>query len=125
MKELNLGSYEVVLVEFFYDFKEYINNILKELLKYFNDIELILFEEVLEVVFFIKEKFRGLDYCLCCVVLVFYFGNNCCLSIKRFFNIFVEFCELLYVFVEKCILRFILCLYNVVFSYVIVVCKVI
>ena len=37
MKELNLGSYEVVPLEPLHDLKEHINNILKELPKHLND----------------------------------------------------------------------------------------
>ena len=68
MKELNLGSYEVVPVEPLHDLKEHINNILKELPKHLNDTESALFEEALEAVLSTKEKLRGSDYRLCCVV---------------------------------------------------------
>ena len=62
MKELNLGSYEVVPVEPLHDPKEHINNILKELPKHLNDTESTLFEGALEAVLSTKEKLRGSDY---------------------------------------------------------------
>ena len=126
MKELNLGSYEVIPVEPLHDLKEHINNILKELPKHLNDTESTLFEEAyLEAVLSTKEKLRGSDYRLCCVVLALHLGNNCRLSIKRLLNTLAELCELLYAPAEKRTPRFILRLHNVAFSHVIAVRKVI
>ena len=125
MKELNLGSYEVVPVEPLHDLKEHINNILKELPKHLNDAESTLFEEALEAVLSTKEKLRGSDYRLCCVVLALHLGSNCRLSIKRLLNTLAELCELLYAPADKRTPRFILRLHNVAFSHVIAVRKVI
>ena len=125
MKEQNLGSYEVVPVEPLHDLKEHINNILKELPKHLNDTESTLFEEALEAVLSTKEKLRGSDYRLCCVVLALHLGNNCRLSIRRLLNTLAELCELLYAPADKRTPRFILRLHNVAFSHVIAVRKVI
>ena len=125
MKELNLGTYEVVPVEPLHDLKEHINNILKELPKHLNDTESTLFEEALEAVLSTKEKLRGSEYRLCCVVLALHLGNNCRLTIRRLLNTLAELRELLYAPVDKRTPRFILRLHNVAFSHVIAVCKVI
>ena len=119
------GSYEVVPVEPLHDRKEHINNILKELPKHLNDTESTLFEQALEAVLSTKEKLRGSDYCLCCVVLALHLGNNCCLSVRRLLNTLAELCKLLYAPADKRTPRFILRLHNVAFSHVIAVRKVI
>ena len=69
MKHLNLTQYEVVPVEPLHDLKEHINNILKELPKHLTNEEKPLFEEAIEAVLSTKEKLRGADYHLCCIVL--------------------------------------------------------
>ena len=83
MKDLDLGQYEVVPVEPLHDLKEHINNILKELPKHLTEEENALFEESVEAVLSTKEKLRGSDYRLCCVVLALHLGKNCRLTIRR------------------------------------------
>ena len=77
MNDLNLTQYEVVPVETLHDLKEHINNILKELPKHLTDEEKPLFEEAIEAVLSTKEKLRGADYRLCCIVLALHLGSNC------------------------------------------------
>ena len=124
MKELNLEQYEVVPVEPPHDLKEHINNVFKELPKHLNDNENSLFEEAVEAVLSIKEKLRGSDYRLCCIVLALHLGRNCRLTIRRLLYTLAELCELLYAPAEKHTPRFILRLLNVTFSHVIAVRKV-
>ena len=72
-----------------------------------------------------KEKLRGSDYRLCCVVLALHLGSNCRLTIRRLLNTLAELCELLYAPADKRTPKFILRLHNVAFSHVIAVRKVI
>ena len=69
LKDLNLTQYEVEPVEPLHDLKEHINNILKELPKHLTNEEKPLLEEAIEAVLSTKEKLRGADYRLCCIVL--------------------------------------------------------
>ena len=124
MKDLNLTQYEVVLVEPLHDLKEHINNILQELPKHLTNEEKPLFEEAIEAVLSTKEKLRGADYRLCCIVLTLHLGSNCHLSIRRLLYSLAELCELLYTPSDKCTPQFILCLHNVTFCHVVAVRKV-
>ena len=81
----------------------------------------VLFEEAVEAVTSTKEKLRGSDYRLCCVVLALYLGNNCRLTIRRLLYTLAELCELLYAPAEKRTPRFFLRLHNVTFSHMIAV----
>ena len=108
LQDLNLAQYEVVPVERLYDLKEHINNLLKELPKHLTNEEKVLFEEAVEAVISTKEKLRGSDYCLCCVVLALHLGDNCRLTIRRLLYTLAGLCELLYVPAEKRTPRFIL-----------------
>ncbi len=121
MQDLNLTMYEVIPVEPLHDLKEHINNVFKELPKHLTKEEKALFEEAVEAVFSTKEKLRGADYRLCCVVLALHLGNNCRLTIRRLLYTLAELCELLYAPAEKRTPRFILRLHNVTFSHVIAV----
>ena len=114
----------MVPVEPLHDLKEHINNILKELPKHLNDNESDLFGEAVEAVLSTKEKLRGSDYRLCCVVLALHLANNCRLTIRRLLYTLAELCELLYAPAEKRTPRFILRLHNVAFSHMIAVRKV-
>ena len=96
MKDLNLTQYEVVPVEPLHDLKEHINNFLKELPKHLTNAEKPLFQEAIEAVLSTKEKLRGADYHLCCIVLTLHFGSNCHLTIGRLLYSLAELCELLY-----------------------------
>ena len=91
--------------------------------EHLNDDENSLFEEAVEAVLS-KEKLRGSDYRLCCIVLVLHLGRNCRLIIRRLLYTLAELYELLYVPAEKRVPRFILLLHNVTFSHVIAVRKV-
>ena len=124
LQELSLGNYEVLPVEPLHDLKEHINNIFKELPKHLNDEEKVLFDETMEAVLSTKEKLRGSDYRLCCVVLALNLGKHCRLTIKRLLHTLAELCEMLYAPAEKRTPRFILRLLNVTFRHVIAVCKV-
>ena len=124
MKELNLTQYEVVPVEPLHDLKEHINNILKELPKHLTGEETSLFEEAIEAVLSTKEKLRGADYRLCCIVLTLHLGSNCRLTIRRLLYSLAELCELLYTPSDKRTPRFILRLHNVTFCHVVAVQKV-
>ena len=124
MKDLDLGQYEVVPVEPLHDLKEHINNILKELPKHLTEEENALFEESVEAVLSTKEKLRGSDYHLCCVVLALHLGKNCRLTIRRLLYSLAELCELLYAPADKRTPRLILRLHNVTFSHVIAFKKV-
>ena len=117
MNDLNLTQCEVGPVEPLHVLKEHINNILKELLKHLTDEEKPLFEEAIEAVLSTKEKLRGADYRLCCIVLALHLGSNCRLSIRRLLYSLAELCELLYTPSDKCMPRFILRLHNVTFSH--------
>lgn len=75
MKDLNLAQFEVVPVKHLHDLKEHIN-ILKELPKHLTEEENALFEESVEAVLSTKEKLRGSDYCLSCVVLGLHLGKT-------------------------------------------------
>jgi len=121
MKDLNLTQYEVVPVEPLHDLKEHINNILKELPKHLTNEEKPLFEEAIEAVLSTKEKLRGADYRLCCIVLALHLGSNCRLTIKRLLYSLAELCELLYAPSDKHTPRFILRLHNVTFCHVVVI----
>jgi len=101
MKDLNLGQYEVVPVEPLHDLKEHINNILKELPKHLTEEENALFEESVEAVLSTKEKLRGSDYRLCCVILALHLGKNCRLTIRRLLYSLAELCELLHAPADK------------------------
>ena len=114
MKDLNLGQYEVVPVE-----PLHINNILKELPKHLTEEENVLFEESVEAVLSTKEKLRGSDYRLCCVVLALHLGKNCRLTIRRLLYSLAELCELLYAPADKRTPRLIFRLHNVTFSHII------
>ena len=124
MNDLNLTQYEVVPVEPLHGLKEHINTILKELPKHLTDEEKPLFEEATEAVLSTKEKFRGADYRLCCIVLALHLGSNCRLSIRRLLYSLAELCELLYTPSDKRTPRFILRLHNVTFSHVVAMRKV-
>ena len=124
MKDLNLTQYEVVPVEPLHDLKEHINNILRELPKHLTNDEKPLFEEAIEAVLSTKEKLRGADYRLCCIVLALHLGSNCCLTIRTLLYSLAELCELLYTPSDKHSPRFILRLHNVTFCHVVVVRKV-
>ena len=124
LQDLNLAQYEVVPVEPLHDLKEYINNLLKELPKHLTNEEKVLFEEAVEAVISTKEKLRGSDYRLCCVVLALHLGDNCRLTVRRLVYTLAELCELLYAPAEKRSSRFILRLHNVTFSHMIAVRKV-
>ena len=124
MQDLNLAQYEVVPVEPLHDLKEHINNLLKELPKHLTDEEKVLFQEAVEAVISTKEKLRGSDYHLCCVVLALHLGGNCRLTIRRLLYSLAERCELLYTPAEKRTPQFILQLHNVTFSHMIAVRKV-
>ena len=124
MKDLNLTRYEVVPVEPLHDLKEHINNILKELPKHLTEEEKVLFEESIEAVLSTKEKLRGSDYRLCCIVLALHLGNNCRLTIRRLLYSLAELCELLYAPADKRTPRLILRLHNVTFCHVIAFQKV-
>ena len=124
MKDLNLTQYEVVPVEPLHDLKEHINNILKELPKHLTNEEKPLFEEAIEAVLSTKEKLRGADYRLCCIVLALHLGSNCRLTIRRLLYSLAELCELLYAPSDKRTPRFILRLHNVTFCHVVAVRKV-
>ena len=102
MKELKLTQSEVVAAKLLHDLKEHINNILKELPKHLTDEEKTLFEEVIEAVLSTKEKLRGPDYHLCCIVLALHLGSNCHLTIRRLLYSLAELCELLYTPSDKC-----------------------
>ena len=124
LQELSLENYEVLPVEPLHDLKEHINNIFKELPKHLNDEEKVLFDEAMEAVLSTKEKLRGSDYRLCCVVLALHLGKHCRLTIKRLLHTLAELCEMLYTPAEKRTPRFILRLHNVTFCHVIAVRKV-
>ena len=124
LQDLNLAQYEVVPVEPLHDLKEHINNFLKELPKHLTNEEKCLFEEAVEAVISTKEKLRGSDYRLCCVVLALHLGNNCRLTIRRLLYTLAELCELLYAPAEKRTSQFILQLHNVAFSHMIAFRKV-
>ena len=124
MKDLNLAQYEVVPMEPLHDIKEHINNILKELPKHLTNEEKTLFEEAIEAVLSTKEKLRGSDYRLCCIVLALHLGHNCRLTIRRLLYSLAELCELLYAPADRRTPRFILRLHNVTFCHVIAVRKV-
>ena len=124
MKDLNLTQYEVVPVEPLHDLKEHINNILKELPKHLTNEEKPLFEEAIEAVLSTKEKLRGADYRLCCIVLALHLGSNCRLTIRRLLYSLAELCELLYAPSDKRTPRFILRLHNVTFCHMVAVRKV-
>ena len=124
MKDLHLTQYEVVPVEPLHDLKEHINNILKELPKHLTNEEKPLFEEAIEAVLSTKEKLRGADYRLCCIVLALHLGSNCRLTIRRLLYSLAELCELLYAPSDKRTPRFILRLHNVTFCHVVAVRKV-
>ena len=96
IRDSNLTQYEVVPVEPLHDLKEHINNILKELPTHLTDEEKTLFEEAIEAVPSTKEKLRGADYRLCCIVIALHLGSNCRLSIRRLLYNLAELCELLY-----------------------------
>ena len=101
MKDLNLTQYDVVPVEPLHDLKEHINNILKELPKHLTNEEKPLFEEAIEAVLSTKEKLRGADYRLCCIVLAIHLGSNCRLTIRRLLYSLAELCESLYASSDK------------------------
>ena len=94
---------------------------LKELPKHLTNEEKVLFEEAVEAVISTKEKLRGSDYRLCCVVLALHLGNKSCLTIRRLLYTLAELCELLFASAEKCTPQFILRLHNVAFSRMIAV----
>lgn len=89
--------------------------------KHLTDEEKPLFEEAIEAVLSTKEKLRGADYRLCCIVLALHLGSNCRLSIRRLLYSLAELCELLYTPSDKRIARFILRLHNVTFSHVVAI----
>ena len=124
MQDLNLAQYEVVPVEPLHDLKEHINNILKELPKHLTNEERSLFEEGVEAVLSTKEKLRGSDFRLCCIVLALHLGSNCRLPIRRLLYSLAELCELLYAPADRRTPRFTLRLHNVTFCHVIAVRKV-
>ena len=82
LRDLNLAQYEVVPMQPLHDLKEHINNLLKKLPKHLTNEEKVLFEEAVEAVISTKEKLRGSDYQLCCVVPALYLGDNCRLTIR-------------------------------------------
>ena len=122
LEDLNLAQYKVVPVGPLQDLKEHINNLLNELPKHLTNEEKVLFEEAVEAVISTREKLRGSDYRLCCVVLALHLGGNCHLTIRRLLYALAELCELLYAPAEKH--TFILRLHNVTFSHMIAVRKV-
>ena len=93
MKQLNLEQYEVVPVEPLHDLKEHINTVFKELKKkHLNEEENSLFNKAVEAVLSTKEKLRGSDYCLRCVVLALHLKRNCRLTISRLLYTLAELC---------------------------------
>lgn len=95
-KDLNLTQDKVVPMEPLQNLKEHVKNILKEPFKHLTNGEKPLFEEAIEAVLSTKEKLKGADYCLCCIVLALHLGSNCHLTIRRLLYSLAELCELLY-----------------------------